>query len=295
LRRKEAADESTLLLFSLHFPAIRAAALRAMSKLVLFLADGTTLDVPLKRERMTIGRRADNDICLPNLAVSGEHAAVVTILADSFLEDLGSTNGTLVNGTPIAKHFLKDGDQIDIGRHILVYCVDDDAVLSADFVRQSTPRSAVGDLADRVEPAKPFVKEIKEPKDPKPGSGSAMRRDRTAQNALAAGAEAPQVVLPRAPGPPDHEPPEPQAVIKLTAGSGPAREIALIKPQTTLGRGGVQVVRISRIGDAFLLTQVEGDRPAKVNGTAPPPEGINLQPGDVIDLVDTRVEFLGLP
>ena len=56
-----------------------------MSKLVLFLADGSTLDIPLERERMTIGRRADNDICLPNLAVSGEHAAVVTILADSFL------------------------------------------------------------------------------------------------------------------------------------------------------------------------------------------------------------------
>ena len=69
-----------------------------MSKLVLFMPDGTTLDVPLARERTTIGRRADNDICLPDLAVSGEHAVVVTILADSFLEDLGSTNGTLVNG-----------------------------------------------------------------------------------------------------------------------------------------------------------------------------------------------------
>ena len=67
-----------------------------MSKLVLFLADGSVLDVPLKRDRMTIGRRADNDVCLPNLAVSGEHAAVVTILADSFLEDLVSTNGTSI-------------------------------------------------------------------------------------------------------------------------------------------------------------------------------------------------------
>jgi hypothetical protein len=84
-------------------------------------------------------------------------------------------------------------------------------------------------------------------------------------------------------------------VVKLTASGGRAREIALTKAQTTLGRGGVQVVRISRIGDAFLLTQVEGDKPAKVNGAAPPPEGIHLQPGDVIDLVDTRVEFLGLP
>ena len=50
-----------------------------------------------RKERITIGRRADNDICLPYPAVSGEHAAIVTILADSFLEDLGSTNGTLVN------------------------------------------------------------------------------------------------------------------------------------------------------------------------------------------------------
>ena len=68
-----------------------------MSKLVLFLPDGTTLDVPLDRERMTIGRRADNEICLPNLAVSGEHAVVVTILADSFLEDLGYRSTTISN------------------------------------------------------------------------------------------------------------------------------------------------------------------------------------------------------
>src|SRR5262249_14616173 len=84
-----------------------APAARAMSKLVLFLPDGTTRDIALRRERTAIGRRADNDICLPNLAVSGEHAVIVTILTDSFLEDLGSTNGTLVNGKPIGKHFLR--------------------------------------------------------------------------------------------------------------------------------------------------------------------------------------------
>ena len=53
-----------------------------MGKLVLYLADGTLLHVPLDKERITIGRRADNDVCLPYPAVSGEHAAVVTILAD---------------------------------------------------------------------------------------------------------------------------------------------------------------------------------------------------------------------
>jgi hypothetical protein len=98
-----------------------------VGKLVLFLADGTLLDVALDKERLTIGRRPDNDVCLPYPAVSGEHAAVVTILADSFLEDLGSTNGTLVNGKAVLKHFLRDHDVIDIGRQRLVYESDNEA------------------------------------------------------------------------------------------------------------------------------------------------------------------------
>src|SRR5437763_5161662 len=128
-----------------------------MSKLVLFLADGTTLDIPLDRERITIGRRADNDVCLPNLAVSGEHAAVVTILADSFLEDLGSTNGTLVNGNPIVKHFLRDHDEIDIGRHKFVYCMDENEVVSSRYVARGMP-AAAGRLGEQVHGAKPIAR-----------------------------------------------------------------------------------------------------------------------------------------
>ncbi|MEO8977377.1 MAG: FHA domain-containing protein [Casimicrobiaceae bacterium] len=100
-----------------------------MGKLVLFLQDGTTKAIALRKERMVIGRRADNDVCLPYPAVSGEHAAVVTILADSFLEDLGSTNGTLVNGAVVQKHFLRDRDQVDIGQQKLVYLADETAHL----------------------------------------------------------------------------------------------------------------------------------------------------------------------
>ena len=79
-----------------------------MAKLILSM-DGLVLkEIPLNRERMTIGRRPNNDIQIDNLAISGEHAAVVTILNDSFLEDLNSTNGTLINGQPVKKHFLKN-------------------------------------------------------------------------------------------------------------------------------------------------------------------------------------------
>ena len=51
----------------------------------------------------------------------GEHAAIVTILNDSFLEDLGSTNGTTVNGHPIKKHFLQNNDVVEIGKYKLKY------------------------------------------------------------------------------------------------------------------------------------------------------------------------------
>ena len=124
-----------------------------MGKLVLQLADGTTQDVPLGKERMTIGRRADNDVCLPFPAVSGEHASIVTILADSFLEDLGSTNGTLVNGKPIAKHFLRDHDQIDIGRQRMVFMSDDNA--RVDPLPVDGASSRLLGLEARVEAARP--------------------------------------------------------------------------------------------------------------------------------------------
>ena len=120
-----------------------------MGKLVLFLADGSTMHVPLDKERLTLGRRADNDVCLPYPAVSGEHAVVVTILADSFLEDQGSTNGTLVNGKPTVKHFLRDHDQIEIGRQRLTYMSDDNARIEP--LPPDIARSQLLGLTDRVE------------------------------------------------------------------------------------------------------------------------------------------------
>jgi hypothetical protein len=92
-----------------------------MAKLILSM-DGLVLkEIPLLKERMSIGRKAHNDIQIDNMAISGEHAAVVTILNDSFLEDLNSTNGTLVNGQSVKKHFLKDGDVIELGKYKMKY------------------------------------------------------------------------------------------------------------------------------------------------------------------------------
>ena len=77
--------------------------------------DGAVLkEYPLNKERTTIGRKPHNDVVIDNLAVSSEHAAIVTILNDSFLEDLDSTNGLTVNGTATKKHFLQNNDLIEM-------------------------------------------------------------------------------------------------------------------------------------------------------------------------------------
>jgi hypothetical protein len=257
-----------------------------MAKLVLLVPNGTTLDVPLRRERVTLGRRADNDVCLPNLAVSGEHAVVVTILSDSFLEDLGSTNGTLVNGKPIAKHFLRDGDLIDIGRHKLLYFVDDEAIPPAGILRTAI-RDAVGDLGAKVEMAKPIVRTrraspaVVRQDGPKPAEPA--KAEESTQRNLAVAAN----LLPA-------EPPEggaDGAKLKFLSGPKAGQAVALTRDRTTIGRAGVQLAIIERSGEAYRLKRVEGE-PTPVNGQAVAADGVALATGDVLEILGNRLEFL---
>ena len=115
-----------------------------MAKLILSIDGRCSRSIPLTKERTTIGRKPHNDIVIDNLAVSGEHAVIVTILNDSFLEDLGSTNGTCVNGQPIKKHFLQNNDVIEIGKYKLKYLNDPPTQTSAaDFEKTMVLRAPV--------------------------------------------------------------------------------------------------------------------------------------------------------
>jgi pSer/pThr/pTyr-binding forkhead associated (FHA) protein len=266
-----------------------------VAKLVLFLPDGTTLDVPLEHERTTIGRRSDNDICLPNLAVSGEHAVVVTILADSFLEDLKSTNGTLVNGEPVAKHFLRDRDEIDIGRHKLIYCVDDDASTEPERL-EGMARGVERGFGGRVDMGKPFVKSQgkAQRKAPSAGNSTAERSPRTPSHAEAA------IDLPPPPveGPdldatmPSMPAPITGPAIKLLTGVRAGTAVALTKPETIVGRPGVQVASIIQADGRHRLKPLEGISPPTLNGQPVSADGVELSPGDTIEIAGTRLEFV---
>ncbi|HSS71593.1 MAG TPA: FHA domain-containing protein [Casimicrobiaceae bacterium] len=255
-----------------------------MSKLVLFLPDGTTLDVPLDRERMTIGRRADNEICLPNLAVSGEHAVVVTILADSFLEDLGSTNGTLVNGKAIAKHFLRDRDEIDIGRHKLVYCADDNAVLEPGIAK-GMARVAERDFGGRVELAKPPGRAQREMAVLAADDSPASRHEEPAPARDAVPAADMRTPIELSP------PAQPLASIKILSGVNTGVSMPLTKDETTIGRPGIQVAAIMKSGSSFTLKRIEGRHPPVVNNQPIPDSGTELANGDVIEIAGRKIEF----
>jgi hypothetical protein len=281
-----------------------------VGKLVLYLADGSTLDIRLERERITIGRRADNDVCLPYPAVSGEHAALVTILSDSFLEDLGSTNGTLVNGKPIAKHFLRDREQIDIGRQKLVYLADESVKL--DPTAQSLGRLDREVFGERVEPARPPPVVVvplagsadePQPADPAPppsarpgGSKSDFERFIATEVGSLRPRNEPSEAQPAVHADPEPVPAleaiAPIPAIRVLTGPNTGREVVLRKDDTLVGRVGLQVAAVRRSDDGFRLVPVEGNVPPSVNGAPVGSEGQPLRVGDIVEIAGVRLELV---
>lgn len=78
--------------------------------------------IPLERDEVIIGRALEADVRLNDARVSRLHARITSEREGDTgayrLEDLASTNGTLVNGEPITEVMLNDGDKIEIGEHL---------------------------------------------------------------------------------------------------------------------------------------------------------------------------------
>ena len=74
------------------------------------------LEVVLDRRRVVIGRGRKADLVLAEATISRAHAVVGFDTDGFFVEDLGSTNGTMVNGAPVGKQHLKNDDEIQMGK-----------------------------------------------------------------------------------------------------------------------------------------------------------------------------------
>ena len=95
---------------------------------ILLMIDNTVLKEHLiDQNEVIIGRDTSCDICIDNIAVSRKHARIVKGSGDYFIEDMGSINGTFVNGHWVSKKSLDAGDEISIGKYSLKISFEDDA------------------------------------------------------------------------------------------------------------------------------------------------------------------------
>ena len=232
-------------------------------KLILKFKDTVISEIPLDKEETTIGRKPENTIHVDNLAVSGRHARVLKIGNKAILEDLGSTNGTLVNGKQITKHILQHGDSIVIGKHELTFVSLEEKPVKA------APEPEEEDM-DKTMIITPQARSAMISKNgASPSAASAM----------------------------------PLAGLQIIAGPLAGKSMDLTASLTSLGKGdgcrikvkgftvGKQAAVITRRPTGYHLAHLEGLAKPKINGEAIGDQPRTLKDGDIIELGDTKIEF----
>ncbi|MFT3718727.1 FHA domain-containing protein [Pseudorhodoferax sp.] len=225
-----------------------------MPKLIVSIDGVVIKEVQLTKDRTTLGRRPYNDVVIDNLAVSGEHAAVLMSDGEVELEDLDSTNGTYVNSRAIRRQVLRHNDMVEIGKYKIKFLNE-----QQDDGGARPPAAA---------PARP-------PASPSPRPQRLPPFD--------------TVLTPQADGNGS-----PLAAIRVVSGAAAGREIALVKVVTTIGKPGVAVAAITRRPHGYVVVHVEGAHAPQLNGTAIGSTPVELRHGDLIRLAGTEMEFVHL-
>jgi len=208
----------------------------------------------LNESSFTIGSLPDNDLCLTVQGVSRSHACITSVGNDDILEDLGSTNGTLVNGQPIARYILQNDDVIEIA-DIQIRYRNHKAIDGPSFDRTMIIQASA--LAGDA-PAQPV--------------GAYALATAKKERRFRAGAS--------------------MGLIRAFDGSGPSKEIELSRVLHTFGVPGKQVAVINARPHGYFITHVEGKKPARVNGKSIGLQPQPLTPNDVIEVGDEKLLFL---
>jgi sigma-B regulation protein RsbU (phosphoserine phosphatase) len=124
-----------------------------MAEITVKSAEGSRERFPLTRDRITIGRSRESDIFLPDQWLSRHHAEIRRVGVAFAVVDLGSKNGTLLNGDQVAStQILHHGDVITLGEHILTF--SDDTVGEDEAAPEGTRIFSAKELSDiRTKPS----------------------------------------------------------------------------------------------------------------------------------------------
>lgn len=222
-------------------------------------------EFPLNRNRMIIGRRPEVDIVLSDPAVSGRHTLIISILDDSFVENLSDTNGTFINGNRTDKTVLQEGDVITVGNSKLVYHADKNApgIDEEDFEKTMILRPGQGAREVATESQAKAIEDAE---------------DTAAMKAI------------------EPEPESRVAVLKVRSGPAAGKEVKVDRAMVTLGRPGVQVVVVSRRKKGYFISYISGasgdGKPPSVNGKELTIQSTPLANGDIINLAGVEIEFV---
>ncbi len=228
----------------------------------LIIRDGRRQDCvfALRNERVGIGRHDGNELTLPNVSVSRQHARLRQELEGWFLEDAGSQNGVKVNDRPVQRQMLVTGDRIQIGRYVLIFVADElaEPVFEGKLV-EALPRW-MG--ATRVHAARTFRF------DPGDLARARQRRDTTRQLTLRGDRGDTELK---------------DAVVTL----GPGHDVPVRLP----GRAGVKVAELRRTSRGYQLVKLDRWATVKVNGVTVLRR--ELRPGDKLLVGESTFTFEG--
>jgi len=231
------------------------------SKLVLRFKDSIISEYPLVAEETSIGRKPENAIHIDNLSVSGHHARVLKIGSKVILEDLGSTNGTLIDSKRITKHILQHGDSILIGKHTLTYVELEDSPVAA----QSEPED--DENMDKTMIITPQAKEA--------------LLNKSKPTAATMPLAAVQVITGSQAG-------KSFDLTSSLTSLGKGDSCRIKAKGFTVGK---QSAVITRRPTGYHITHLEGLSKAKVNGVSVTSQPITLEDSAIIELGDMKMEF----
>lgn len=247
-----------------------------MSKLIVYDQQGKVLkERQLDRERIKIGRRADSDVQLDHLSVSGEHAQITNIRNDSFLQDLGSTNGVRVNGRLVKNHHLQDGDEINIAIFNLKFQFEPWVMPESSWATTIAKHTKQAPMHTATR-SDDTLFEIGH--DNELGLTRELLSQRMASTTQAA--EDVDTVIDTGSG-----------VLRLMGGHGAGKQLELDKPVLTLGKPGIQTAVIGKKSAGYFLTYVDGVNYPLVNGVEVGATPYHLQNHDILEVAGTRLEF----
>lgn len=252
-----------------------------MSKLVLHGPHGADKEFELDRERITIGRKAHSDIHLDASAVSGNHAVIITLGSDSFLEDLDSTNGTSVNQNSVHKCVLQDGDEIKIAHYRFTFVSEPAAqsapgkTISATPISQVVPAAGHSSMALDADTLMPALTELAALSTP-PDTFKPIHLT------------SPDAAEPDGEIEPGHDA---LGTLRILDGPGSGQTLELTRPVTALGKPGIQVAAITLRDGLYYLGVVEGDALPLINGNEINELPILLRHRDVISIAGVQLGF----